>query len=351
MFRLLRQSFACIALISVACSNRTAGRGAMDAASDAPAADMPAEAAGPDAGVDPCRPRAPIVQLTYSTDGKRMAIVDGAGDVAVVELTGGLLRRLPLALAGVRLRVALVEDGSVLATASAGTVRLWQVSDGKWVHTLPVGTGDPVSLKFSDSPTPLLLAGFDRQANPADNVRVWRAADGILVGLMTGSPHATFTYADEAVLLLDEAARQYEVRSFGDTVRRQTSLPMPLARTAFAADGAYLGGVTGAGSDDERVAILSVADDQFVWRSARPTRGTRALLFLENPSRVLQLAAEALVYDQADGNVLLPLPALAAVDVAVVSPDGAVVAAVTPAGIVLVSTTDGSARPPPFCAP
>ena len=148
-----------------------------------------------------------------------------------------------------------------------------------------------MSLKFSDSPTPLLLAGFDRQANPADNVRVWRAADGILVGLMTGSPHATFTYADEAVLLLDEAARQYEVRSFGGTLRRQAALPMPLAHTAFAADGAYLGGITGAGSDDERVAIMSVADDQFVWRSARATRGTRALLFLENPSRLVQLAA------------------------------------------------------------
>jgi hypothetical protein len=280
-----------------------------------------------------------------------MAIVDGGGDVAVVALAGGLLRRLPVAPAGVRLRAALVEDGSVLATAAAGVARLWRVSDGRLLHTLPVGNGDPVSLKFSDSPTPLLLAGFDRQANPADNVRVWRAADGILVGLMTGSPHATFTYADEAVLLLDETARQYEVRSFGGTLRRQTALPMPLAHTAFAADGAYLGGITGAGGDDERLAILSVADDQFVWRSTRPTRGTRALLFLENPSRLLQLAAESLVYDHADGRVLLPLPALAAVDVAVVAPDGASVAAVTPAGIALVSTSDGSTRPAPFCRP
>jgi hypothetical protein len=168
---------------------------------------------------------------------------------------------------------------------------------------------------------------------------------------MTGSPHATFTYADEAVLLLDEEARRYEVRSFGGMLRRQAALPMPLAHTAFTADGAYLGGITGAGGDDERLAILSVADDQFVWRSTRPTRGTRALLFLENPSRLLQLAAEALLYDHADGSVLLALPALAAVDVAVVAPDGASVAAVTPAGIVLVSTSDGSTRPAPFCRP
>jgi hypothetical protein len=92
-----------------------------------------------------------------------------------------------------------------------------------------------------------------------------------------------------------------------------------------------------------------VADDQFVWRSAGATRGTRALLFLENPSRLVQLAAQALVYDHADGSVLLALPPLETAGTAVVSPDGADVAVVTPEGIVLVSTTDGSARPAPFC--
>ena len=125
---------------------------------------------------------------------------------------------------------------------------------------------------------------------------------------------------------------------------------MPLGRTAFAADGAYLGGITGAGSDDERLAILSVADDQFVWRSMRPTRATRALLFLENPSRLLQLSAESLLYDHADGSVLSALGALADARVAVVAPDGASVAAVTAAGaIVLVSTSDGTTRTPGFC--
>jgi len=96
---------------------------------------------------------------------------------------------------------------------------------------------------------------------------------------------------------------------------------------------------------------MSVADDQFVWRSSLPTRGTRGLLFLENPSRLVQLADPALVYDHADGNVLLPLPALADVTTAVVAPDGAAVAAVTPGGVVLVATSDGTTRPAPFCRP
>jgi hypothetical protein len=340
------RTFACFALTIVACTDPSGGGGTTDAATEV----WPAESA-PDAPVDPCRPSAAIVQLTYSTDGKRLAMAGADGQVAIVDLAGTTIRSLPVAQAGARLRVALIEDGGVLASAAAGVVKLWRVADGKLLHQLPVGAGDPVSLKFSDSPTPFLLAGFDRQANPADNVRVWRAADGILVGLMTGSAHATFTYADEAVLLLDEAARHYEVRSLGGTLRRQAALPMPLAQTAFAADGAYLGGITGAGGEDERVAIMSVADDQFVWRSSRPTRGTRGLLFLENPSRLIQLADQALVYDHADGNVLLPLPALANTTTAVVSPDGAAVAAVSPGGIVLVSTSDGTARPAPFCRP
>jgi hypothetical protein len=296
-------------------------------------------------------PGGTITQLAPSTDGKRLALAHANGRVTVVEPGGPIVGRLAVAASGAGLRVALTEAGDTLAAAAAGAVKLWRVADGKLLHELPVGAGDPVSLKFQDSPTPLLLAGFDRQANPTDNLKIWRASDGVLAGILTGSPQATFTYADAAVLLLDPAAGEYQVRSFGDRVLRQTPLPMPLGHTAFAADGAYLGGVTGAGSDDERVAIMSVADDQFVWRAAQPTRGTRALLFLENPSRVLQLADQARIYDSEAGQVLLTIPALVTAAVAAVAPDGASVAAVTTAGLQFVSTTDGSVRTAGFCRP
>jgi hypothetical protein len=197
---------------------------------------------------------------------------------------------------------------------------------------------------MSDSPTPNLLATFEA---PADNVKIWRVADGILVGLASGAPLATFTHADEAVLLLDEKAGRFQIVSFGGRLLRQASLSQPLARTAFAADGAYIGGVTGGGTDGEQLAIMAVDEDAFTWRAMERTRGTRGLVFVENPSRIVQLGERALLYDHGDGKVLMPLPALDGARLAVAAPDGSAIAAVVGEAIVLVSTSDGAARPGP----
>jgi WD40 repeat protein len=289
---------------------------------------------------------APLVQLAYSTDGRRLAAARQDGSVAVFELGGAGVHRLQVARTTPR--IALTEDGSLLAVAAEGMVKLWAVDEGTVTRTLASGTGPAVSLKMSDSPTPDLLVAF---AGSADNVKVWRVSDGILVGLAAGAPLATFTHADEAILLLDEPGASFQVVSFGARVLRAVPLPHPLGHTAFAADGAYLGGVTGGGSADERLAIISVGDDAFTWQATEPTRGTRQLVFLENPSRIVQLAERALLYDHNDGKVLMPLPALDQARLAVAAPDGSAIAAVTAAGIVLVSTADGSAQPGPTPCP
>src|SRR5436309_3011753 len=83
---------------------------------------------------------------------------------------------------------------------------------------------------------------------------------------------------------------------------RRLRCPEPLAHTAFAADGAYMGGVTGSGSDDEHLAVMAVGDTGFTWRSPERTRATRRLLFLENPSRVVVFGETAVVYDHTDGH-------------------------------------------------
>ena len=133
--------------------------------------------------------------------------------------------------------------------------------------------------------------------------------------------------------------------SFGGRTLREATFPQPLAHTSFAADGAFLAGVVSAGSSEETVATMSVADDAFVWQSAEPSRGTRQLLFLENPSRVVQLGQRALVYDHTDGKVLTSLPALADARLVAAAPDGSALAAVRGnATLVLVSSEDGSER-------
>jgi hypothetical protein len=285
---------------------------------------------------------APLVQLAYSTDGRWLAAAHADGIVTVFELAGVRVHRLKVATAPPR--VALTEDGGRLVVAAGGTVAIWSLADGTVLRTLTSGAGTAVSVKLSDSPTPDLLVAFERAAAADENVKVWRAADGILIGLAGGAALATFTHADAALLMLDEAAAGFDVVSFGARPIRHAQFPQPLAHTAFAADGAYMGGVTGAGSTDERLAIMSVSDEGFTWVSAEKTRGTRQLVFLENPSRVLQLGERALLYDHNDGKVLMPLPALDQARLAVAAPDGSAIAAVIAEKIVLVSTADGTPR-------
>jgi hypothetical protein len=312
-------------------------------------ADAAPDVAGGDAGADrPCVAPAAITQLAYATDGRTLAVARADGQVTIIRLPDTVERTLAVT-PGPPL-IALTEDGALLAASFAGTVTLWSTADGSVARTLSVGAGTSVSLKFSDSPAPLLLATTDAPP-PVDNIKIWRIADGILVGQLAGSPHGTFTHADEAVLLVDEARASYQVRSFGGRVLREAVFPQPLARTAFAMDGAYLGGITGAGGGDERIAIMSVSDDRFVWQAAAGARATRQVLFMENPSRVVQLAEEVRILDHDDGKVLRVVPALAGAHLAIASPDGANIAAVAatrPAlldgEVILVSASDGSAR-------
>jgi hypothetical protein len=309
------------------------------------AAQGPAPSPAADAANDPCAVLdRSVEQLVYATDGRWLAAAHADGRATVVELASQRVRTWPVAQTA-QPRIGLTEDGSVLVVAAEGKVVLWSAVTGTVVRQLWSGGGESVSLKLSDSPTPNLLVTFAPGSLPADNVKVWRVADGLPIGLATGSAQATFTLADDGVLLLDELAASFEVLSLYGRSLRKVRFPEPLAHTAFAADGAYMGGVTGAGSDDEHLAVMAVGDQGFTWRSPERTRATRRLLFLENPSRVVVFGETAVVYDHTDGHVLSRLPALADARAVAAAPDGSAIAAATAAGVIIVSTVDGSVRP------
>jgi hypothetical protein len=289
-------------------------------------------------------PGTTIGQLAYSTDGAWLAAAHSDGQVTVMSPGGAGARRWRVTSAGLP-RIALTENGALLAAGSAGQVGLWKVADATVVRQLPVGSGDIVSLKFSDAPEPFLLASVSLAADLRDNLKIWRISDGVLVGLITGAAEATFTHADEAVLLLDEAQRRFDVVSFQGRSIKVGQFPQAMARTAFAADGAFMAGVLDAGTAQERLATISVGDDKFVWEATARVSGTRALVFLENPSRVVQLAERVLVYDHTDGQVITELPPLRAATLVTAAPDGSALAAADAAGnVVVVSSTDGTTR-------
>jgi WD40 repeat protein len=340
---MVRGALRFIALIAAAgCGGEDVARMPDGGSADAAVAALP-----PGTSWKPCDVLgASIGQLAYSGDGRWLGIAQVDGRVSLIKLGG--TNGQSIQAASVLPRIALSRDGALVATATSGSVKLWTVADGTLVRELAIGSGEPVSLRFSVEPPPLLLAGVDQAATPAGNVKIWSVTDGALVAALTGSPHAIFTLADAGVLMLDESRGGFEVLGFDGRVIKRVTFPRPLARTAFASDGAFMAGVTGAGTSEERLATLSVGDDQFVWQSPETSQGTRQLIFLENPSRVVQLADRARIYDHANGNVLAAVPALDGALVAAPTPDGATLAVTTATGsISLVSTSDGEQRPAP----
>lgn len=293
---------------------------------------------------DECGALSSIAELAYSSDGRWLAAAHPDGTVTVLEVSGTLVRRLSVTPGSVP-RIALTEDGGLLVAGARDVVRVWRVSDATVVRELALGPGAIVTLKLSDAPEPFVLGTRQGAPGAEDNLRIWRVADGALVGQLGGSPLATFTHADAAVLLLDPGRRRFDVVSFLGRPIRAAALPEPLAHPAFANDGAFFAGVLAAGSADERLATMSVGDDAFVWRSSEPSRSTRGLVFLENPSRIVQLGDRSLVYDLQDGRVLRDLSALDGTTVVAAAPDGSALAAAPPSGgIFAVSSTDGSRR-------
>lgn len=298
--------------------------------------------AAADAGCE--RFATPPRRLAFSTDGARLAVAHAGGGVSVIDLaTGRIVRSLrvippdsddPL--------IALTEDGARLASASAGTVSIWDVASGERAQSFEVGAGTSGSLKFSDDPAPLLLATVAPPPGVVakDNVKAWRVSDGLLVALLSGSPIGTFTFADTAVLLVDPAGASFQVLSFGGRVLGGGPLAPALTSVAFAADGAFFAGVSAGGA----LTLISTREARAVWQA--PAVAPRALVFLENPSRLIQIGARTIVHEHLDGSVLLELPALAATTVVTAAPDGASLATADASGaLTSISTSDGAARP------
>jgi WD40 repeat protein len=82
--------------------------------------------------------------------------------------------------------VAFSPDGKILATGSAyGAIKLWSVSDGKYLRTLTMSGSETVDLAFS--PDGQKIAGcFTR----AGIVRIWRVQDGQLLQTISGTTFA-----------------------------------------------------------------------------------------------------------------------------------------------------------------
>jgi WD40 repeat protein len=194
----------------------------------------------------------PVTALVFSADGGRLATAGGGRDVTVWEVAAGRPVNGPLEGAAPLTGLDLSPDGKCLAGAFAAPqgaeapeVRIWEVSSGRRLLTLPNADGP-----FAFSP------GGDRVAagstgRGGKEVRVQDVASGEVVAILSGHTGAVSALAFGpngrrlATVGRDLALKIWEA----ETGREVLTIPAPagpVVRLAFTADG---GGLLAVGAD------------------------------------------------------------------------------------------------------
>jgi WD40 repeat protein len=118
------------------------------------------------------RPNQRIERLVVSPDGRRLAIADSKGTIAMAELAKGKLTQRFKQKGGGITSLVFTPDGRSLAVASSTGVFLYETTSGKELRHFPTPYGSAVALLFS--PDGQTLATVE----PNHSVHLWDAASG-----------------------------------------------------------------------------------------------------------------------------------------------------------------------------
>ena len=110
-----------------------------------------------------------------SPDGKRLAGVDQTGEVRIYGLDGPPVTCAGGHADGIRVRPAFSSDGSLLALAVTGGVRVWNAASGQLLQTLATGKGPLAAVVFSPDGRSLAAGGPQPGGVRLWDTRTWQA--------------------------------------------------------------------------------------------------------------------------------------------------------------------------------
>jgi eukaryotic-like serine/threonine-protein kinase len=214
--------------------------------------------------------------------------------------------------------VAFSPDGTLLATGSSQTARLWNAATGQTIRTLTGHTNGP-AVAFSPDGT-LLATGSSQTA------RLWDIATGQTIRTLTGhaGPVSAVAFSPDGTVLAtgsrDQTARLWDAAT-GQTIRTLTGHAGPVSAVAFSPDGTVLA----TGSRDGTTRLCDAATGQKI---RTLTDSGRAVAF--SPDGTLLATGrgdQARLWDAATGQTIRTLTGHThGVSAVAFSPDGTLLA-------------------------
>ena len=197
-------------------------------------------------------------------------------DAAMRDIADGIAERNRLeGHADFVISVAFSPDGTRLASSSAdGTLKLWNVADGKIIRTLYGHAGWVVSVSFSPDGKLLASGGADK------TIKLWNAADGSEIRTLYGHSGSVtgLSFSPDGSLLasgsLDKTMKLWQVAN-GKEIQTFQGHAGSLNAVSFSPDGTLLASC----GEDKTIKVWQVADGKEIRTISGHTKEIFSLSF------------------------------------------------------------------------